>query len=295
MSVLFISEVSSNHAQDLERSLEFIDVSADIGCDAVKFQLFKVRELFSPEAIAAKSDILDREKWELPVDFLPELAKRCKRKNIQFSCTPFYLKAVEELEPYVDFYKIASYEMIWDDLITACAETGKPLVMSTGMATMDEIYHAVKVFKHAGGRDLTLLHCTSAYPTPPEEANLAAIHTLQSAFNCKVGWSDHTVTPGVIQRAIHKWGASAVEFHLDLEGDGAEYGAGHCWLPHQIQQVIADSRVAETCDGDGEKKPVPSELPDREWRADPSDGLRPLQSMRQKLVEHGWPLPDDGL
>ncbi len=280
MPINFIAEVSSNHSKDLTRSLEFIDAAADIGCDSVKFQLFKVKELFAPE-ILAKSEILrNRENWELPTDFLPVLSERCKTKNIQFSCTPFYLDAVEELEPYVDFYKIASYELLWDDLLIKCALTRKPVIISTGMATLDEIRHAVEVLKKNNCSPM-VLHCTSAYPSPYNEANLAAIETLKKETGCKVGWSDHTVNPGVINRAVHKWGATVIEFHLDLDGKGEEYNSGHCWLPNEIQPVIKEIRQALEADGNGEKCPSSSELPDREWRADPSDGLRPIKSVRK--------------
>jgi sialic acid synthase SpsE len=280
--ILFISEVSSNHAQDLQRSLNFIDQSADIGCQAVKFQLFRIHELFSREALKAKPELLVRQEWELPVGFLPKLAARCKERNIKFSCTPFYLKAVEELKPYVDFYKIASYELLWDDLLSACARTGKPVILSTGMATISEIEHAVDVLRMNGCAHPTLLHCTSAYPTPYAEANLSAIETIRTATGCDVGWSDHTVEPGVIHRAIHRWGARVIEFHLDLDGKGEEYATGHCWLPDQISAVIRDIERAIGADGSGIKEPSPSELPDREWRADPKDGLRPLQAIREQ-------------
>ena len=279
----FIAEVSSNHSRDLGRSLEFIDTAAKIGCDAVKFQLFRIDELFAPEIVQKMEKIQARKQWELPVEFLPKLAERCHEKNIQFSCTPFYLDAVAQLEPYVAFYKIASYELLWDALLTACARTGKPVILSTGMATLDEIRHAVKVLREGGCRDLTLLHCTSAYPTPYAEANLAAIETLRQATGCRIGWSDHTVEPGVIHRAIHRWGAEVIEFHLDLEGKGEEYEAGHCWLPEQIGPVIEQVRKATAADGTGVKEPVPAELPDRMWRADPSDGLRPLKPTRKNF------------
>ena len=278
--VNFIAEVSSNHASDLERCLKFIDASADVGCSAVKFQLFKIRELFSKEALAAKPELLEREEWELPVDFLPKLAARCKERNVEFSCTPFYLDAVEELKPYVDFYKVASYELLWDELLIACARSGKPVILSTGMATIPEIEHAVEVLRINGCEHPTLLHCTSAYPTPYAEANLSAIETIRRATGCDVGWSDHTVEPSVIHRAIHKWGASTIEFHIDLDGHGEEFSGGHCWLPDQIAQVIKDINKGYIADGDGVKEPLPSELPDRDWRADPSDGLRPLKSIR---------------
>lgn len=283
MNVPFIAEVSSNHAQDLQRSFDFIDRSAEVGCAVVKFQLFKVESLFSPEALKSKPDLLKRKAWELPLDFLPKLADRCKSRGVAFSCTPFYLEAVGELAPYVDFYKVASYELMWDDLLAACAATGKGVVLSTGMATMDEIVHATDVLKKNGCAAPTLLHCTSAYPTPYQEANLAAIETLRQATGCAVGWSDHTVQPGVIHRAVHRYGASMVEFHIDLDGQGDEYAAGHCWLPDQIGAVIRDLSIGFGAEGDGVKAPVASELPDRLWRADPSDGLRPLLEMRARL------------
>ena len=104
--VKFIAEVSSNHHQDLERCYRFIDVAASIGCDAVKFQLFKLEELFSKEAIRARPEFEERKKWELPVEFLPKLKSRCVEVGLEFSCTPFYLTAVHELKPYVNFSRL---------------------------------------------------------------------------------------------------------------------------------------------------------------------------------------------
>lgn len=280
---LFIAEVSSNHHRDLQRCFAFIDKAAEIGCGAVKFQLFRIDELFAPEVLAVSAQHRDRRQWELPEDFIPELAARCRDRAIQFSCTPFYLDAVRVLEPHVDFYKIASYELMWDALLSACAATGKPVVLSTGMATLDEVKHAVEVLRAAGCRDLTLLHCVSGYPTPAEQCNLAALQTLRDVCQCPVGWSDHSVQPAVIQRAIHRWDARMIEFHLDLDGQGEEFNAGHCWLPEPMARVIADVTVALGTDGKGIKAPVPVELPDRDWRADPGDGLRPLKHLRTRL------------
>lgn len=276
----FIAEVSSNHHRDLQRSLDFIDAAAEAGCRAVKFQLFKVDQLFAPEILRRSEKHRKRREWELPLEFLPGLARRSIEKGIEFSCTPFYLDAVGELEPYVDFFKIASYELLWDELLASCARTGKPVVLSTGMATIEEIQHAVSVLKSNGCAQPTLLHCTSAYPTPYQEANLSAIQTIREATGCDVGWSDHTVEPAVMRRAIHHWDARMIEFHLDLDGSGEEYAAGHCWLPDQISAVIRDIRRGIDADGSGIKAPVESELADRLWRADPSDGLRPLKEVR---------------
>ena len=282
---LFIAEVSSNHHRDLERCYRFIDTAARVGCGAVKFQLFKIEELFAPDILEKSPIHQARKGWELPVEFLPLLAARCRERSIQFSCTPFYLDAVDELLPYIDFYKIASYELLWSDLLTACGRTGRPVVLSTGMATMDEVHQAVSTLRSAGCSDLTLLHCVSGYPTPIDQCNLAAINTLANAFDCPVGWSDHSVSPGVINRAANHWNARMIEFHLDLEGEGEEFKTGHCWLPEQIGQVITMVKSGLAADGTGQKVPVAAELPDREWRADPYDGLRPLKKLRE--VWHG--------
>jgi sialic acid synthase SpsE len=276
----FIAEVSSNHHRDLDRCLAFIRVSAEIGCDAVKFQLFKVDQLFAPEILAKSETHRARKNWELPVSFLPILKQSCDDHGIQFSCTPFYLDAVTELEPYVDFYKIASYELLWDDLLIACAKTNKPVVISAGMATLDEIDHAINTLKSAGCKKITLLHCVSAYPTPMAECNLAVLGTFRQRYGIQVGWSDHSVQPAVIRRATTRWLADCIEFHLDLDEKGDEFAAGHCWLPEQIKPVIAECRDAVIIDGNPDKILAPSEAPDRVWRADPSDGLRPLKSIR---------------
>lgn len=277
----FVAEVSSNHHQDLARCLQFVDVAADIGCSAVKFQLFQIAQLFAPEILAKSPAHRARQAWELPVEFLPEIAGRCHQRQLLFACTPFYLDAVEDLLPYVDTYKIASYELLWDALLQACGQTQKPVVLSTGMATMDEIDHAVSVILKAGCRNLTLLHCCSGYPTPVTDCNLRAIATLRHRWLLPVGWSDHSGSPAVIVRAVHRWQAAMVEFHLDLDGTGDEFKTGHCWLPEQIAPVIATIRQGERADGDGVKAPQLCEEADRAWRRDPSDGLRPLLATRE--------------
>lgn len=280
----FIAEVSSNHNQSLERCLKFVDTAADIGCNSVKFQLFKIEQLFSTEVLSQSKEHMDRANWELPFEFVPKIYERCQKKKISFSCTPFYIDAVDELLPYVDFYKVASYELLWDDLLIKCAESGKPVIISTGMANLEEIKHAVSVLKVHGCKNPKILHCSSAYPTPIHSANLAAIQTIRSNTNCEVGWSDHTVSETVILNSILKWNATIIEFHLDLDGMGYEFTKdGHCWLPSQVKSLIEKVNLAKISDGDGEKRPNPDELSDREWRADPSDGLRPILKIRKTL------------
>jgi len=312
----FVAEVSSNHHQDLARCLEFVDRAAQIGCSTVKFQLFRVEKLFAPEILKISLRHRARKQWEIPLSFIPAIRDRCRQKGIRLSCTPFYLEAVAELLPYVDVYKIASYELLWTDLLTACARSGKPVVISTGMATVSEIRQAVDTLAEAGCRDLTILHCVSGYPAPVSDCNLAAIGTLQKEFattrgteiggeigsdeprpnipkslrperakmRVRVGWSDHSLRPAVLYRAIHAWQAEVIEFHLDLDGTGEEFPLGHCWLPEQIAAVIEQVREGFRADGSGVKEPASSELPDRNWRRDPRDGLRPLGEFRQKWL-----------
>ncbi len=282
--VQFISEVSSNHSRDLDRAIKFIDISSEIGCDAVKFQLFKIDQLFSPEVLKNSKQHRDRKKWELPLEFLPALSARCKEKDIKFSCTPFYLDGVVELKPYVDFYKIASYELLWDDLLIECALTKKPVIISSGMANLKEINHAVEILRK-NNCEPSILHCVSSYPAPYSEANLSAINTIRESTGCEVGWSDHTVDAGVIHRAVHKWDARIIEIHIDLDGEGEEFYSGHCWLPNQIKDVIQDINHGEEADGNGVKEPSASELSDRVWRADPSDGLRPIKKTRKNYSD----------
>jgi sialic acid synthase SpsE len=281
----FIAEVSSNHNRDLNRMKEFIHASKDAGCAGVKFQLFKINELFSPEILEKSETTRKRKEWELPIEYIPELANLSHSLGLTFSCTPFYLEAVDILKPYVDFYKIASYELLWLDLFKKCATTGKPIVFSTGMATIEETLITLECILKTECKDITILHCNSAYPTPVKDANLSGIQTLrkmvdtlkiQKGINVKIGYSDHTVSPAVIYRVVHKYDVDFIEFHIDLDGKGEEYQAGHCWLPCQISEVITNINSGLVADGDGIFKPSPSELPDRKWRTDPSDGLRPL-------------------
>lgn len=286
MMVRFIAELGSNHNRDAERAFRLIDACADAGCAAAKIQVFHIEDLFTAEVRAARPELEARRAWEFPMDLLDPLADRCAARGLQLGATPFGLWAVEPLAARCDFLKVASYELLWHDLIRACAATGLPLLVSTGMATLDEVVAAVDVAREAGAEDLTLLHCVSGYPTPPEQTNLAAIATLRDATGCPVGWSDHSVSPAVVRRAVRRWGATDIELHVDLEGEGHEAGE-HNWEPHDLRVLIASLRDPasepehDVLDGDGRKAPMPVELPDVPWRADPSDGLRPLLTTRR--------------
>ena len=284
----FIAEVSSNHNQDIKRCKQFIKTAKKVGCDGIKFQLFKIDQLFATEILENNSDLRERKEWELPVEFIPELHAFAHDYGLEFSCTPFYLGAVDELKPYVDFFKIASYELLWHDLFIKCAQTGLPIVFSTGMATLAEIQGTLNSLVGKKSKDITILHCNSAYPTAVKDANLEAIETLRNQLsdldnklNLSFGWSDHTVSPAVIYRSIYYYRANFIEFHLDLDGKGEEYSSGHCWLPDEIASVIKNVQDGFLSEGNGKIGPSKSEKNEREWRADPSDGLRPLLHTRK--------------
>lgn len=285
-----VAEVSSNHHTDLGRCLGFVDAAADVGCSAVKFQQFEIERLFAPAALSYNPRLLERKAWELPIAFNVDIAARAKERGIEFSSTPFHLAAVEALEPHVDFFKVASYQLLWTELLREVAQTEKPIVLATGMADLEEVRRGVEALRENGAEDLTILHCVSSYPTPRNQANLAAIDTLRSYFHTPVGWSDHTVCLDVVERAVRRYGANLVEFHFDLEGEGDEYRGGHCWLPEDVRELVrnlAEERPVQrhhVADGDGEKTPRPCERDERPWRTDPSDGLRPLLEVRNSLL-----------
>lgn len=290
MKPFLIAEISSNHNADLQRAKEMIKLAADVGFDAVKFQLFKIEELFSKEILKKSKLHRDRKNWELPLDFICSLAETSKEMGLKFGCTPFYLGAVCELEPYVDFFKISSYEILWLDLFSACSHTGKPLIFSTGMASLDEVKNVLEIISRGKSKDVTVLKCTSDYPCRAEDANLKSIETIKNLTqsfekNIKIGLSDHTRSIGVILRAIHYYNVSAVEMHIDLDEKGVEYGGGHCWLPEEIKLLV--KLINDGLRADGEKKLSFSknEKKERLWRADPRDGLRPLLKIRENMFD----------
>lgn len=281
--LLVIAEISSNHNQDLDRACRLISAAHKAGANAVKFQLFELESLFAPEVLVTSPEHLARKAWELPRKFVPILSEEARSLGMLFGCTPFDLGAIRFLEPYVDFFKIASYELLWHDLIAACGATGKPVILSTGMATELEVTSAVVCLRDSGCGDMALLHCVSSYPAPRVDTNLSAISTMRERFKAPIGWSDHSHDPSVVLRAINRWGASIIELHFDSDGEGFEAGAGHCWLPDELNHLTRTIRKDFELDGDGVKLPAPSELADVPWRADPSDGLRPLLDFRTSL------------
>jgi len=281
----FISEVSSNHNNNKQRIEKFIKISKLSGFYAVKFQLFKIDKLFTNEVLYNSKQHRERSKWELKEQYIPFIRQTCDKYKIKFGCTPFYLEAVDILKPYVDFYKISSYELLWLDLIKKCAETKKKIIISTGMSNMKEVKEAVNVCRKVGNKNIILLHCTSSYPSKPKESNLSVIKKMKDEFQCKVGLSDHSVNKTVLRRAIHKWESEYIELHLDIDKKGEEYKFGHCWLPEQISPIIKEFNNISILDGNSKKQFTKSEKKEKYWRADPIDGLRPLKKIRNSIKD----------
>jgi sialic acid synthase SpsE len=291
--VKFVSEISSNHNSDLVRIEELIHASSESGCYAVKFQLFKIEELFATEILLKSKTHRDRRKWELNEHLVPMISEFCTKYNIKFGCTPFFLDAVDILVKYVDFFKIASYELLWHDLFIKCGKSGKPVSFSTGMADSNEVSQSLRALLKTNVKNITIYQCNSAYPTLVKDANISRIKTLKSLVKdekipnnrkVKIGYSDHTTSPAVMYRVVHNYDLKDIEFHIDLDGKGDEFKSGHCWLPNQIKKVIDNVNDGFLADGDAQIKPSNSEISDRNWRADPSDGLRPMKSTRSKFV-----------
>ena len=273
---LLISEIGSNHNVDLKRCYQLIDKSKSIGCDAVKFQYFTLNTLFRTSAIKKNKALKNMQKWELPLSFIPKISKYCKKKKILFGISPFNLSSIDFLKKHVDFFKIASYELIWDELLIKCANTKKPIVISTGMADEKETQNAFNILKKNKSKQIIFMHCVSNYPVTVQNVNLAKIETLRKKFKVDVGFSDHTVNQDIIRRAFYKWDCRVFEFHFDLDKKGLEYKSGHCWLPNKLENLIRSFDFdTHQYDGSGKIKPLNVEKKERMWRRD-KDGFRPI-------------------
>lgn len=284
--IKYIAEISSNHNSNLQRCKKLIDICSKSGFDSVKFQLFKIEKLFHSSILKKSKKHRDRVKWELNENYISTLYKYSKKKGLNFGCTPFYIEAVEILRPYVDFYKIASYEILREDLFIKCINTKKHIIFSTGMANKDEIVKILNLFKKKKFNNFSVMACSSIYPTKPSESNLKTIESLRKLLsqhgfnNIKVGWSDHTCHPAVIYRAFHKFDIELLEAHIDLDGKGVEFNFKHCWLPNQIAEIISNVKSGFISDGKANLIPRKREAVERNWRSDPADGLRPLKKIR---------------
>lgn len=272
--IKFIADICSNHNQDFSRCVKLILEAKRIGCSGVKFQLFRAENVYNPRSenpsiIAA---IQNMKKNEMPATWLSSIKALCNELSLEFICSPFDLIAVDILDGLVGVYKVASYELSWIDLLEKIALKNMPVIISTGLASLEEIMTAVNIFKDTP--KLTILHCCAEYPATPDRCDLKMIPLYKYGSFFKdipdaIGWSDHTKNPIIIYSAI-AMGAEVIEFHLDLEdGQGNESKVGHCWRPSKIQKVIRNSK-----DITASFQTVPLDLKLREKRRNPKTGYR---------------------
>lgn len=275
-SILFIAEVSANHLGSLQRAHELIDAAADAGAQAVKFQTYTAdtMTLNLPEFSVASGHELwgGRTLYSLyeeamtPWDWHPELFSHCRERGIIPFSSPFDRTAVDFLESLDSpMYKIASLETSDHELIRLVANTGKPVIISTGATEFSEIESLVEIFRGTGNPNLTLLVCTSSYPADPSEAHLRRMKTLSDTFDLKVGLSDHTLGIGVSIAAI-ALGATAIEKHLTIKrSDGGADGA-FSMEPSEFKILVQEGNAAKLALGSEEWKIQTSERESRRLR-----------------------------
>lgn len=268
MGVYIIAEAGDNHNGQFDLAIRLIDVAAAAGADCVKFQTFKTEEVISKYAKKAQYQIdttgdetqFDMvKKLELPFDDFIKLHAYCQNKQIAFLSTPFDIPSVSFLQTlHLPLWKIPSGEITNLPYLLAVANTKKPVILSTGMCSMEEIQSAVTVLKENGTPKITLLHCNTEYPTPFEDVNLHAMRTLKERFGMDVGYSDHT-TGIEVPIAAAALGASVIEKHftLDKNMEGPDHRAS--LDPLELRAMVASIRNIEKAMGDGIKKPSPSE------------------------------------
>jgi N-acetylneuraminate synthase len=263
-----IAEAGSNHNGSLETARALIDVAAEAGADAVKFQGFRARTLYPRSAgisdyLGDPRSIYDIiEAMELSPAWLPALAAHCASRHVHFLCTPFDEEWVELLDPYVPAFKLASYELSHLPLARAVLTKKKPVLASTGAHTLDEVRPLLQVARETGNDALVLLQCTAAYPTPPEAVNARAIGTLREATGALVGLSDHSRDPIIAPVVAVALGASVIEKHFTLSNRLPGPDQQFAVEPGELTRLVKAVRDAETVLGTGDKtlQPVEREL-----------------------------------
>ena len=251
-----IAEVGANHNRSLDLAKAHIDAAAAAGADAVKFQIYSAETLYSrrtPRHSGYDKDLFSLIKEiETPRSWLPELRCYCDERKILFFATPFDHQAVDELDEVSDLFKIASFELVDLPLIRHCASKGKPMIISTGLANMEEIEDAYLACREAGNEQIIFLQCASAYPAPAHIMNLRAMETLSRAFGVPTGLSDHTRGIHVSLAAV-AMGASVIEKHFTL--DRSMEGPDHPFAiePDELAELVRACREIESAMGDGRK------------------------------------------
>lgn len=266
MKPLFVAEVSANHLGSLKRALAIVEAAAAAGADAVKLQTFTPEQMVDAGATAKSGPWAGRGLLELyreahtPREWHRTIFDFAARVGIKAFSSAFHRDDVDFLETLgCPIYKIASFELTDHALIRYAARTGKPLIISTGMATLGEIAMAANAAKTAGCPDLTLLKCTSAYPADCSDANLAAMAWLPRLARCDgFGLSDHTLGIGVAVAAV-ALGASVIEKHLTLSREDGGPDAAFSMEPGEFARMVTEGRRAAAAIGTARFGPCASE------------------------------------
>lgn len=249
-----IAEVSANHNGDLQRALDLLEVAKQSGADAVKLQTY------TADTLTLNSDLPDFQIQEgpwagqslyklydeahMPWEWHKPLFEKAKDLGLIAFSSPFDETAIDFLEDlHVPAYKIASFELLDLPLIEKVAQTGKPMIMSTGMANLDEISEAVDCVRAQGNEQIILLHCVSAYPASPEEANVSSLVQLSKKFNVIAGLSDHTLGVGVSVAAV-SLGASVIEKHFTLRRSDGGPDSGFSLEPDELKLLVESCQDA---------------------------------------------------
>jgi N-acetylneuraminate synthase len=273
-----IAEMSGNHDGELAKALDIVDAAADAGAQALKLQTYTADsmtlDLREGEFFIGDAGNLwqGRSLHELyqqahtPWDWHRAVFDRARQRGLVVFSTPFSLEAVDFLETLAaPCYKIASFENGDLPLIRKAASTGKPLIMSTGMATLVELTEAVAAAREAGCHDLVLLKCTSSYPAEPTDAHLRTIPHLRDLFDCQVGLSDHTLGTAVAVASV-ALGATVIEKHLTLDRAAGGVDAAFSLEPAELAQLVVDSRCAWQALGGVHYGPTEKENASRRFR-----------------------------
>lgn len=267
-----IAEMSGNHNGSLDRALSIVDAAAEAGAHAVKIQTYTADtmtlDIDRGEFAIKDADSLwtGRTMYNLyqeaamPYEWHKPIFDRCARHGIVGFSSPFDATAVDFLQSLgVQIYKIASAEIIDLPLIRKVAHTGKPMIMSTGMTSLDEVAEAIATARESGCQDIIILKCTSVYPAPLEASNVATIPEIQGKFGVHVGFSDHTLGLGASIAAV-SLGASVIEKHFTLSRDDGGVDSAFSANPAELKQLIEESAAARTAIGTVQFDPAPEEV-----------------------------------
>lgn len=263
-----VAEIGLNHGGSLEKALAMVEAAAAAGASAVKVQAVVARDLVArgcapPAHVDARSMQEFFARFELRAGDYARIAECARSRGLAVIATPLSRSAVDMLDAIgFDAYKIASGDLTWDGLIARCASTGKPLILSTGMACDAEIAGAVSTARHAGAREIALLHCVSAYPVPEGQENLRAIARLAATFGTVVGLSDHGPETSSVPLAV-ALGASMWERHFVLAGDDSAIDFAVSSDPGQLADAIRAAAWARRVLGSGAEGSQPAEAPNR--------------------------------